>query len=344
MLLLLGKPLRGQESLFPVLRSGKWGYIDAAGKIVVDPQYYRVSQANEGRLIVWENPKRCLILDSKGRYICDSPFWQSTVIYRNGFIKGPVENGYRFADRSGKLLPGVFTRARDFSDGFAAVSIEHFHVLNEDKKSHNLVPKWGFIDTSGELVVSPNYLAVGDFVDGLAPVYVGGRLDQYEIATGGMWAFINPQGTLEIEPRFTSAASFSEGLAKVGFGDMMIGYIDQKGNLIIKPRRLQMAGDFHEELVAIGGSGFGFMNRSGEVVIDEKYSDVSDFSEGLAAVRTYPSDGMRNWGYIDKSGNWIIEPQFDWARPFRGGLAMVGLGSKIGYIDRKGRLVWPFTD
>lgn len=51
-------------------------------------------------------------------------------------------------------------------------------------------------------------------------------------------------------------------------------------------------------------------------------------------------------GYLDNSGNVIIEPVFDYARPFREGLALVTIGcdkkgfnGKDGFIDKTGKLI-----
>uniref|UniRef100_A0A7C4CB44 WG repeat-containing protein n=1 Tax=candidate division WOR-3 bacterium TaxID=2052148 RepID=A0A7C4CB44_UNCW3 len=49
------------------------------------------------------------------------------------------------------------------------------------------------------------------------------------------------------------------------------------------------------------------------------------------------------WGYIDKSGSLVVNPQFDWAADFSEGLARVGIGVwplKYGYIDKNGKFVW----
>jgi hypothetical protein len=46
------------------------------------------------------------------------------------------------------------------------------------------------------------------------------------------------------------------------------------------------------------------------------------------------------FGYIDKSGNMVINPQFDRAGDFENGLAPVWLGDRQGYINRSGKYVW----
>src|SRR5947199_3031800 len=77
---------------------------------------------------------------------------------------------------------------------------------------------------------------------------------------------------------------------------------------------------------------WGYISRTGEVVIKPQYDDAWDFSEGLAYVRA----GMRR-GLIDKTGQMVIElQQVDFAGRFSEGLAPVQTGGsnpRRGFID-----------
>jgi len=99
---------------------------------------------------------------------------------------------------------------------------------------------------------------------------------------------------------------------------------------------------------------WGFIDRSGKIIIQPQFEDTGDFSEGLAWVR--PFDGKA--GYIDKSGKLIIKPEFDAANSFSGGLAQVMMlgdkksvdphgvespAQKYGYIDKAGKFIWKPT-
>jgi hypothetical protein len=77
---------------------------------------------------------------------------------------------------------------------------------------------------------------------------------------------------------------------------------------------------------------WGFIDRTGKVVIEAKYDGVGPFSEGLASATV-----DEKAGYIDRAGRIVIEPQFDMALPFREGLAVVAVDDKWGYIDKQGR-------
>jgi len=56
--------------------------------------------------------------------------------------------------------------------------------------------------------------------------------------------------------------------------------------------------------------------------------------------RLYPVVVEGKWGYIDREGSYVIEPRFDEAKEFTEGIARVKPGTKTGYIDKTGRYVW----
>ncbi|MCQ5129692.1 WG repeat-containing protein [Butyricicoccus faecihominis] len=57
-----------------------------------------------------------------------------------------------------------------------------------------------------------------------------------------------------------------------------------------------------------------------EALVKPTYEEVSSFSDGWAAVK---QNGK--WGYINESGDMVIQPKYDWAGPFGEGVAVVGL-------------------
>ncbi len=99
-----------------------------------------------------------------------------------------------------------------------------------------------------------------------------------------------------------------------------------------------------------GDSGlYGYMNESGEVIVEPKYTYGGDFCEGLAAVAV---DGglsafepTGKYGYINADGEEVIPCEYDNVLDFSEGLAAVGyeyyegsryLGIKYHYIDSTG--------
>ena len=83
---------------------------------------------------------------------------------------------------------------------------------------------------------------------------------------------------------------------------------------------------------------WGYMDKTGKLVIPPKYHDADFFHEDLARIK------MDNkWGYIDKEGKTVIHPQFNDAGNFSDGLARVQHGTLLekrwAFIDKTGKIV-----
>jgi hypothetical protein len=79
---------------------------------------------------------------------------------------------------------------------------------------------------------------------------------------------------------------------------------------------------------------WGYIDRSGKVVVRYQFEDAWLFSEGLAPVCV---DGK--WGYIHASGVVVIQPQYEYAWPFSEGKGRVLVGERDVYVDRGKRLI-----
>ncbi len=97
-----------------------------------------------------------------------------------------------------------------------------------------------------------------------------------------------------------------------------------------------------DSLVAVKLNGkFGFIDRSGNQVIEFKFQDAYDFGEsGFASVKL-----KEKWGLINFSGKEVVSCKYDWIGPFKGrshsDLFLVDLNGKTGVVDKTGAEVLP---
>jgi hypothetical protein len=84
----------------------------------------------------------------------------------------------------------------------------------------------------------------------------------------------------------------------------------------------------------------GYMNLSGDEVIDNIFIYAEPFTEGLGCVAIHNDDGVF-YGYIDNKANFVIQPRFKLARPFHNNRALVWESDNVGWavINRKGEFI-----
>ncbi len=231
------------------------------------------------------------------------------------------------------------------------------------------MPKFGYIDKSGDFVIPPQFDDGSYYSEGLAAVKIDGEhgfIDkngdfaiplQFEWATGfsdglapvyirDKHGYIDKSGTIVIPPMFEQGEQFSEGLAYVKT-ETQNGYIDTTGAwaLIPPPHYLCFApfcdglsvadvcedDELNDEgyLTDWGCTGKGYIDKTGAIVIPPQFREVDDFSEGLAHVVI--KDGTH--AFIDKTGEVAVTFDFDFALRFYQPYFSEGLVS-IG-IDKK---------
>lgn len=119
------------------------------------------------------------------------------------------------------------------------------------------------------------------------------------------------------------------------------GFINTSGEYVIEPKFSDVSSWFedHELWAAQDENGkWGFIDRSGEYVIEPRFVGVRGFSEGLAPA-WIRKDGETAVGFIDKRGEFVIAPEYAYTEGFRDdGLALVALPGPIAGLPRVGMI------
>lgn len=137
---------------FGPYQTGKYGFIDKAGRLVINPGYDYVGDFAEGYAAVRigdEVSGRWGFIDKKGNFLFEAKL--------------------KYFDFSRLEL----IRARRFQQGLALVA---------EKRNNEIF--FGFVDTTGKLVIDYQFSDAHGFSEGLAPVKVGG-------SSSGKWGFIS---------------------------------------------------------------------------------------------------------------------------------------------------------
>ena len=198
------------EMLYPFEENGVWGYMDASGNVVIEPQYHSQREFSEGLAFVIGMED---IVD-------DWDDIKNTMLGLQPIIEGTTNTGY--IDLTGELvipLPVVYS-AGDFSDGFAWVIIRKWDESIENPITTAPGPSI-FIDRTGCNVFDQEFASADRFVEGFASVYL----------SNGNYAFINKKGENAFGLEFRYAFRFEGNYAEVTLLDGTNTHIDRDGNI-----------------------------------------------------------------------------------------------------------------
>lgn len=240
---------------------------------------------------------------------------------------------------------------------FGAVSAEQ-----ANSKNQQLFPIWslqkdsitrlcGFINQSGKIIIKPKYTVVYPFSDGVA--WVGVTPANSAGGAFHKWQLIDTTGKVLFENAYIDKPSqFKDGICQVETPTKVGNtstknkvYIDKKGTVLFKKSTSDDVGPISEDLLffasgkqGIASSKYGFINKKGNSVIEQKYFRASSFSEGLAAVSIYDENERIKAGFIDQKGNEIIKFQYDSAGDFINGYAPIAVINDFYSVSNNGVL------
>jgi len=280
------EPKKEPNGPSPDSLGGKWGYVDAAGKLIIGHEFDAAGRFFEGLAAVRIGDRetgKWGFIDTCGKVVINPKFDHVEAFFVEGLAAVEVGGQYGYIDKTGSpVTQSLFSSRLWFSEGLAAV-----WFADGD----------GYVDTTGKFVIEPQFHDAQEFSEGLAAVEVGDS-----------WGYIDKTGKFVITPRFAWARDFSEGLAAVEADYNLWGYVDRTGRMVIKPQFEDVRG-FHEGLAAVTvaispHAQYGYIDKTGKFVIRPRFELAGDFSEGSALVGFQNGDG----GYIDKRGKSVPGP------------------------------------
>jgi hypothetical protein len=378
-----------------------WGFLDCNGKIAIHPNFSsgNPSGFREGLALVWFNGLAGFIRKDGSSAI--SPRFSYATDFENGIaVVGTggdpdadvcTYEKLTFIDRDGRAFGrSDFEIIYNFSEGLAAAQVSG---------------GVGYIDSSGEFVIAPRFLEAGQISGGFArvcaddcfscgiinrngayviepiygyvePTFIEGstrasrdgfdlligkngetlfkcsrpkpddQIDEFALRYGvanvrrteGKSFYINRQGKRLTDETLDSENNrfrWGRGLVE---RSGRFGFVDSSGQLVIDTDFIE-AQEFHEGYahVRLNSHKEGLIDRQGDFVSDPKFLRDEEAHDGLTRFRSFSA---KKEGFLDEAGCVAIEPKFKEVRRFAHGLARIkGLNGKYGFIDKQGKIV-----
>ncbi len=271
---------RGQKNMYAV--EGKWVYINTKGDVIIQPdaEFVNDFHPKDQTAFIYKSNQRIVLgkpdadvgaIDRSGKAIL--PIQYSNIIREEDYFMIGLDSTPTFYfNTKGHQIFENPTKLRPFSEGLAQFM--------------DTQGRWGYVDTSGVIVIPSKFKMARPFSDGLA----------FVVDSVGNCIFIDKSGTLAFQTQFLEKEWR-------GIGDFHNGrcWFKQKGNVWIW-------GCFDKQGNQVIASKF-FYTPEGNALAksDESYFLPMDFSMGVAAVVTLDSTNRKFATLIDTSGNIIIK-------------------------------------
>jgi hypothetical protein len=248
----------------------KWGLIDETGRWIIKPQYDLIFGFREGLALV-KTDKVYSYINADGQVIAGG--FTNAYSFSEGMAPVRIGSKWGFINKQGEIvIAPIYDHAVHFSDGLAPVCTNDMDkcfyinprgqtvidldggIFSEGLAAVKFDRQYGFINTSGEVVIAPKFDEVGEFTEGLVRVQIESK-----------WGFINKRGQMVVKPRFDEVEDFTEGLGRVELNGKN-GFVDRTGKIKIA-LQFDAAGTFHDGLAyAEVGDKWGYIDREGKFV------------------------------------------------------------------------------
>ena len=225
--------------------------------------------------------------------------------------------------------------------------------------------KWGLIDSTGNLVIPPNFDAIGEMEDGFAIVMSnqtygviredgkivvplkynmilrnatnnrilmlnqGGEIFN-GMTRGGKWGFFNETAETVMEPAYDSFGPFTDQLVKVSNNG--------KEGLVLREGKEVVPCQYEFVSIASGGkaylsfrteTGLGLTDLMGKTILEPKYEEVFPLEDGRYALVE-----KGNWGIASINGKELFSPAYD----------SLIVGYEGSYLFRNTEKLWGYCD
>lgn len=312
------------NGIHAVKKSGRWGYINHDGDVIIDFQFYDAKSFSDNLVAPVQfskKPTRWGIIDIEGHEIEISKkrnFADITNFNEHGIAIGTFFGKKYIIDEKGKV-----------------VNDKIYYDIAYDENLNLLVAreigKLAVIDRSGNLIVNPDesYDDIYYKSDGM-----------YQVTKESKGGYINEQGELVIGFEFDRNFAFSEGLAYVQNGEIG-GFIDKSGKYVIPPK-FPDASHFECGLapVMLEDEYYYYIDRCGKIAFDQKFEFAESFQKNKIA-KVMLLDGT--CAFIKTDGSIAFEYDCDYDISYfeRDDITTFKCDEKMGIIDSSGNIKVP---
>lgn len=333
-----------EEALFPIKTGGQWGFINAKGDVVIEPQYYDVREFSQGLCAVQKELNGLWgFIDCHNKMVIRPKYdavWFN--FNKDGIALVFLNDKSIFINKRGRTVIDIEKSAKRYSD---------FYIDGQKAKDAQIGDSMKILCKIDDSLA---VFATGEFVR-----EESNRIGLFDLA----------KKKVILTPKYWNFAGWnvffidnnSREILLSENDDCYIPFEDKSGKWCIYEKGGQFLPIESDVFPAQWNDCFEVKKDGIWRIVDKNGQTVKDSTDYRLAFWRYRGelalvhsvkDGCKHLsdcpkGYINKKGEFAIEPIFNFAKDFKNGLAYVekldGNQLTVGYIDTTGKFVWSKT-
>ena len=145
---------------------------------------------------------------------------------------------------------------------------------------------------------------------------------------GMRYGYIDSKGDFVIKPQFDYAYDFQDNGLAVASMNNLSGLIDSKGNYVLEPKYDNINQFSEGRAAVVDKAGFKVIDENGKELTPKAYSFIGSYKNGRALFADTAASGKYLYGYLDRQGKEVIPLKYEAASDFNNGRAVVKIKDK----------------
>ncbi len=310
------------DNLYRIMVGDKYGFMDASGKIVIEPQFDAAEKCFSDGLCYIKSGKKIGYINRIGNIVLELA---DSIIEASSFNHGlaNITTEWHLSDDITFIGSGIIN-----ANGELVLPAEFVHgaTINVDGENSYVVVgeirnNCYMLDSNGDKIGMNCDSILNGFSNGLCAVKFNEK-----------WGYMNTSGELVIDTIYDYVRVFSEdGVARVRKGSEHF-FIDKMGNRLFSVDQTLTGMVCNRAAVVLNDETY-LVDKSGKKICTIDADIVYSFNKE-DKMATIVKNGKVS--KIDTLGNVVLRTNYRWVGKFVDGVAEVFKDGKWGYIDTEG--------
>ncbi|AEB77520.1 WG repeat-containing protein [Clostridium botulinum] len=319
------------NGVFAVSKNFKTGYCNSKGEDIVPPiDFMSICNVQKGDKFPYKNNEGKLgFIDTKGKTVIPFVFDGIGKYSKDAnFISASKDKKWGLINKDGKtIIPFKFSWLFPCEDGNFIVELNN---------------KCGLIDKNSKVIIPFEFDLILEIKKGTYKVLL---IDKFNC--NKLYGVMDNRGKTIVKPFEAFKIDYADNK------NIVSNAVDDMGNSLeytkmmhqlLDTNRKELTPDFYEEITYYkddlfrvkNNNKYGFINRSGKVVIPVKFNNFLEFNDNFCIV-----DLNGKYGILDKSGHYKINPKYEDIKYLCKNSFAVKLNNKWGIVDSCDKLIKP---